>query len=93
LALVSPEIELVKFFAKLLQDDQVVAKRVAGTLVIEPGGAWSGHFDLPPNYHLHGGKYRLVLDDGRSAEINLTEVASLAPEKTRVLFAGLGRVS
>jgi hypothetical protein len=84
----------VRFYAKLFQGSEVVANRVAGVLEFEPAGdGYFGHFELPPNYHVRSGAYRLQLDDGRSADIMLPDAGSINLQEARVSFNGLGSIS
>jgi hypothetical protein len=53
--------------------------------------AWSGYFE-PPSMSgvISGERFRLVLDDGRTQEIEIEYVESVAPQSARVLFRSVG---
>jgi hypothetical protein len=78
------------FVAKLLQNGRVIADRVTGTLDSAKDGSWYGYFNLPPNYLIHSGAYRVELDDGRSGEIELEAASSLSFAPIRVPIRGTG---
>jgi hypothetical protein len=69
----------MQFGGKLLRDGQVILAGVAGHLWDHSGPAgrrfWSGTLALPPGCPLPPGDYRLVLDDGRAGDIEVTWVS------------------
>jgi hypothetical protein len=70
----------MQFDGSLLRDGQVILDDIAGNLWDHqaPTGRrfWSGEFVVPAGHPLPlGGGYRLVLTDGRAADITVTYVS------------------
>jgi hypothetical protein len=87
----------MQFSAKLLRDGKIVLNAVSGTLVNRgiPGGSedWHGSFGAPQTASIDAGEtYRLVLDDGRSADIMIDTTHQETGRGMTVEFGVQGRL-
>src|SRR5262245_45057901 len=86
----------MNFHGKVLQGNQIVLFEVAGEMLHQgdPGTAlgWAGSFTTPADQPIQTGRYRLVLDDGRSMDILVHRAEPRSDQGTVAHFMTTGTV-
>jgi hypothetical protein len=83
------------FRGRLEDSGKVLAEPIEGSFQVHgrPNGlkSWDGSFVLPSGQFVEpGGPYRLVLDDGRSADLLVTTGSYGSHQPSVVVFTGTG---
>jgi hypothetical protein len=89
------ELRMERFQGKLMQGGKLMFDNLAGTVTFQTGKdgqqTWSGLFSVPSGVPVRaGGPYRLVLADGRSGDLLITNVSRPSHRPTIVNFQGKG---